>query len=989
MGTLTADQTRLPDYCEHKLPTSCRLSSIPNCCACADERAHAASYSTYIDGVGFVLRGTRWQRYCWFCKEFWAERVRVSGLRSGQTKIPEVPDQTDFLKKWYEFHQGYRIVIREDGSEERVGVLGEDFKDVSPGCLPRTLEELRMGRRRIEEVQQVQTTAMQQEQESGPGIEETLEQMFAAASAETENNNSTQLNPSTTTLQQPAQLDSRPVLASSIHAQAMNPAGPRSREYQMRRVAALRRELNRMRNGIERVITGLRDLGEDVPNHDETTGRLTELSDTLDTISGAPAHDAAQRAINSVRELANSTIAPPGTDNTLARVSARVDEARTNMEEARRARDQAASELDLAEQEFRTSQHRFHQIQREQRSTENYMRIFGTREEVIAQGENYQSPIGSMFSRAYERFHAAEEVRREERTLRQVLRDEARAGGEDENRHLAELDGRSRDVWGVPQPVSSTNPYWSPEVTNRAGLESLGTASIQVANAALDLSRSRNTGTESLSPSDNTIEARAGPIDFSVPSTPPTLVPTSDESALEEYYAMLRMGDHQSPAVNTNPLDSNQLPVGQSDTNFPRNMLNAIVAAREREVAERTSRQVSPNGSGNELQDQLAGLSLTLNNAPQAFTFSPDEWWHLDANHIIRALTSDDELREQVGMAPHETSVLLAYFIDDVISEENQMVIDGLLRNSTIIWRTGLPAEWIRRRQSENSFNALDWSFFTGSEDFAGAQDLARHYNPYLRVEIVAQAYQMSASVRQLAGSLLTPPQRLQMLYRLQAGRREDADVAVLQAIHDTHDGYQHALRVYYGRLARDEGGNAEASEVDETRQNMARDGDHSRNELDTRRRDTTRAMALAVGLHAIRRSPNALMQQLVEEQAERERVARQRYPSHYLNHPDSGSDSDSDEEDEEATPRGLDATDTGRPEPKPDEELIVQMQCKICYTQLSEVACLPCGHLVMCRWCSEQHSPVMQHDRTRPRRAAACPVCRKGIRQKVRVFRA
>ena len=118
MGTLTANQPRLPEYCEHKLPTSCRLSSIPNCCACADERAHAASYSTYIDGVGFVPRGTRWQRYCWFCKEFWAERVRVSGLRSGQTRLPEQPDQSAFLERWYEFWRGYRHVKHEDGREE-------------------------------------------------------------------------------------------------------------------------------------------------------------------------------------------------------------------------------------------------------------------------------------------------------------------------------------------------------------------------------------------------------------------------------------------------------------------------------------------------------------------------------------------------------------------------------------------------------------------------------------------------------------------------------------------------------------------------------------------------------------------------------------------------------------------------------------------------------------------------------------------------------
>lgn len=133
MGTLTAGQPRLDSYCDHKLPTSCRLSSIGECCACYDERQHTSSYSTYIDGIGYVSRGTRWQRYCWFCKEFWANRVEAAGLDPRQTRIPEVPDQAPFLARWYEFHQGFRVVTREDGSEERIAVLGEDLRDVAPG----------------------------------------------------------------------------------------------------------------------------------------------------------------------------------------------------------------------------------------------------------------------------------------------------------------------------------------------------------------------------------------------------------------------------------------------------------------------------------------------------------------------------------------------------------------------------------------------------------------------------------------------------------------------------------------------------------------------------------------------------------------------------------------------------------------------------------------------------------------------------------------
>lgn len=148
MGTLTAGLPRLADHCPHKLATSCRLTSTLNCCACADNRPHSFAYRVYVDGVGFVQRGTRWQNYCWFCKTFWDNRVAAASLAPSQTHIPETPDQTEFLSKWFEFHQGFRVVSSPDGEDQRIAVTGEPLKDVSPGELPRTLAQLRAGAQR-------------------------------------------------------------------------------------------------------------------------------------------------------------------------------------------------------------------------------------------------------------------------------------------------------------------------------------------------------------------------------------------------------------------------------------------------------------------------------------------------------------------------------------------------------------------------------------------------------------------------------------------------------------------------------------------------------------------------------------------------------------------------------------------------------------------------------------------------------------------------
>ena len=54
--------------------------------------------------------------------------------------------------------------------------------------------------------------------------------------------------------------------------------------------------------------------------------------------------------------------------------------------------------------------------------------------------------------------------------------------------------------------------------------------------------------------------------------------------------------------------------------------------------------------------------------------------------------------------------------------------------------------------------------------------------------------------------------------------------------------------------------------------------------------------------------------------------------------------------DDEEEIPRGLDATDDGRPEALTEEQMMRNMQCSICYAQLATVACIPCGRAFTAR---------------------------------------
>ncbi|KAL8724632.1 MAG: hypothetical protein Q9166_007842 [cf. Caloplaca sp. 2 TL-2023] len=61
------------------------------------------------------------------------------------TRIPAVPDQTTFVKEWFDWYRGYSIFTNPDGSEEHRALTGESLSEVDIGHLPRTTEELQAG----------------------------------------------------------------------------------------------------------------------------------------------------------------------------------------------------------------------------------------------------------------------------------------------------------------------------------------------------------------------------------------------------------------------------------------------------------------------------------------------------------------------------------------------------------------------------------------------------------------------------------------------------------------------------------------------------------------------------------------------------------------------------------------------------------------------------------------------------------------------------
>lgn len=372
----------------------------------------------------------------------------------------------------------------------------------------------------------------------------------------------------------------------------------------------------------------------------------------------------------------------------------------------------------------------------------------------------------------------------------------------------------------------------------------------------------------------------------------------------------------------------------------------------------------------------------------------------LDALYILSASLDNENLRLNLPQSGENASSeagrpfvlrLINAVTSNSLNEEDRDTIQDIVQNQDMIWGSGLPAERNRRRRERGehiSFSPV-------------AREMAEEGQTILHdIEVMAEAYQMSVQIRRLSG--LSAPAQLEMLYKLQRGERDEATrLTLTEMLQNDHT--QSRAREVHEQHASDM--NADQSTrhatLERERREAARQGNHSRAELDAQRQ-ATHNVALAAGQLAMRTSTATLLQRMADRDDETraayqrlqdngfapaQTMTTRRFRDATVYRPLTEEEDSEVESDGEG--KGLDAPDTGRPqEPLTDEQMTVKLDCQVCYTQIATIAMLPCGHLTMCQWCSDQHSPTLAHDRTRPRRAAACPVCRKGIRQKVKVFR-
>lgn len=95
-------------FCPKSIHKGCELWTEGGCCVCRDERPVAPAYTRYVDGIGDLLIGKRYDGYCPTCKETFRADWKVVDIKLLQkahaTAINRLgivdPDWQDIMDVW-------------------------------------------------------------------------------------------------------------------------------------------------------------------------------------------------------------------------------------------------------------------------------------------------------------------------------------------------------------------------------------------------------------------------------------------------------------------------------------------------------------------------------------------------------------------------------------------------------------------------------------------------------------------------------------------------------------------------------------------------------------------------------------------------------------------------------------------------------------------------------------------------------------------------
>lgn len=764
----------------------------------------------------------------------------------------------------------------EHENQELHGLRGERLDQVPPGCLPRTVDELNADR---------SNPSSQYNTILSDGLPRAVYNTPNLDTFEAHNTNETI----------PEDINSEDRLFDPLPSTSSNPV------YQVRHIeshidplASLRQELQRLRTGIEQVMSGLHESGETPPDPQEAlrqsgtlesrmqeiNGQLDGLRQTRVELNRAYIPTSPITTLSSPTDQLVHTTPPIGyvpTSLTYSNVPSTGLSSRTtastgltgfraNVEavegreaSARTQRDNAALALQRAEIEVQAANNARRELLRVLSDQEAAERVFGTREEFERQGGDYESPVGGMFTRAYARYRAAEEARRGESTERTLEQEQA------SNRPQQ----RSQQV--PPRPAASlmagdsTEPVRPPRPTMLVG--PLPPAFSQ---SPLYTMQNQIRGPSSRSPP---------PLTSRVNNPPPARRPPPNSSSAQQRTSQGGFMAQAQPQGQT----AAQLPQPTQDYEAWRASMYAAGPL-----------YLSRNPNANPSNHPGTPAYLRGPTTTPSLLDSPNP------------LPAPDAIPDFSTIAPD------AARMHDVASHHRRIIRDTRApRHERIASATASPTDSSSSPISSNRF----------TNDSHLWQPLRPPPNLGNQIENIAS----------------NPSDHAVLLERLR--RRRNA-----------------------------------VGETDDSRPHL---------------RNPTSPEGMEVTIASLRARRQAGLSAAIDQLLEGDPNA------------------------EEQGPRGLDRDD-GRPEPKGTEEMMVNMECKICFSQPASVAVLPCGkfafpvllcclprtcslwwtrerltrdvtgHFVMCKWCADQTVPSHKADRTRPAGVVNCPVCRKRVKQKV-----